>query len=151
MEERTEFTNASLSALFSNFPFHLDNFAATLSISVCSSSLLMRPICSGNQRYLYGRLLSPAWKWPKIADTWMSSQHIENIFYFCIFLHNPVAAPNECSNCCKCATSVAIGLRNKTISSAPIGCRRPICVALSNNLCRGSIARMNNIGKSGVS
>jgi hypothetical protein len=45
--DSTELIRVSLLDLFNNLPFHRDNFPATLSISTCSSSLLIRPILKG--------------------------------------------------------------------------------------------------------
>jgi hypothetical protein len=72
-----------------------------------------------------------------------------------------MVASKECSSsCCRCITSDAIGLRNRTVpfayrlvrfytGSAPMGCNKPAWVAMSRSLYNGSIARMNSIDESG--
>jgi hypothetical protein len=78
---KTELIRVSLPILFSNFPFHLGNFAATLSINNCSSSLLTFPILSVNPKYLHGNRPCYTWNWPKVVWILTLSHLIGKIWY----------------------------------------------------------------------
>jgi hypothetical protein len=91
-----------------------------------------------------------------MAGTSMSSHRIGRISDLWMLVHKPIAAPNVCSNYCRCATFDAMGLRNRIVMSAyklvcvhigstPIGWSRSACVTMSSSLCNGSIASMKSI------
>ena len=77
-----------------------------------------------------------------------------------IFVNSPDAVPKQERMCMVSWTSSLVGFRKMAASSAyrlslslaedrVNGVRSPSLVANSNNLCSGSIARMNNIGDKG--
>jgi hypothetical protein len=157
--DSTELIRVSLPDLFNNLHFHRGNFLATLSISTCSFSLLIRPILKGRPRYLQGNC--PYWTWNclRVCGMSMPSHLMGKIWDFCMLVHRPVAIPNWWSKCCRLVTSTAIGLRKSIASSAyklvrnfirvaPIGVRRPCCVVMSNIFCKGSIANIKSMGES---
>jgi hypothetical protein len=53
--DRTKLISVSQPVLFSNLPFHRGSLPVTLSMSTCSSSLLVLLILSGRPRYLQGK------------------------------------------------------------------------------------------------
>jgi hypothetical protein len=63
-DESTEITRVMRLDLFRSLPFHLDNLAATLAVSFCSSSLHNLPRDRGSPRYLHGNDTSAAWNFP---------------------------------------------------------------------------------------
>lgn len=117
-------------------------------------------MCKGSPRYLQGNDPCLPWKVAVICNISISLHLIAKSSDFWRFVFTPVAFPKTSRMHHTCPTSVIVGLTNKAaasayrlvlnfIGSAPMGFRIPACVALSKMRCRGSIARMNNIGDRG--
>jgi hypothetical protein len=116
--ERIEFTGVNRPDLLRSLPFHFGSLLATLSIRICTSCLLNLPMRRGSPRYEQGKSPLCAWKSLRISGMLIPSHRIGYSADFRILVQRPEARPKRFRSCCRLVMSAAIGLRNRTASSA---------------------------------